>query len=94
MKSPTDHRDPNQAADQRDHEHAHKPTTPGQHRWTHHDNYHATCRRCGTRAQKRPSPYGRRWWTEWRLPDGTTRDNYNGQPTPPCQPTEEDTGAC
>jgi hypothetical protein len=52
----------------------------------------ATCTRCGTWAQKRPHPYARRWCTEWRLPDGTYVDNYDGQPTPPCQPRAE-TGA-
>lgn len=56
------------------------------HRWTHHDKYNSTCQRCQMRAQKRPSPYGRHWWTEWRLPDGTSCNNYNGEPTPPCRP--------
>lgn len=41
------------------------------HRWNRKDDHNATCERCGTHAQKRPSPYGRRWWTEWRLPDGS-----------------------
>jgi hypothetical protein len=57
------------------------------HSWNRSDDHNATCRRCGTHAQKRPHPYGRRWWTEWRLPDGSYVDNYNGEPTPPCQPT-------
>ena len=56
------------------------------HRWNHKDAHNATCEHCGTHAQKRPSPYGRRWWTEWRLPDGTYVNNYNGERTPPCPP--------
>lgn len=56
------------------------------HRWNRKDDHNATCERCGTHAQKRPSPYGRRWWTEWRLPDGSYVNNYNGEPTPPCTP--------
>ena len=56
------------------------------HRWNRKDAHNATCERCGTHAQKRPSPYGRRWWTEWRLPDGSYVDNYSGGGTPPCPP--------
>lgn len=59
------------------------PRTP-RHKWHRHDAYNATCERCGTHAQKRPSPYGRRWFTEWRLPDGTYVNNYDGRRTPPC----------
>ena len=55
------------------------------HRWQRRDAYNARCLTCGMTAQKRPSPYGRRhWFTEWHLPDGSYRDNYNGRPTPPC----------
>ncbi|GII01742.1 hypothetical protein [Planobispora takensis] len=60
------------------------PTASRRHRWTRRDAYNATCTECGTHAQKRPSPYGRRWFTEWRLPDGTYTDNYDGGKTPPC----------
>lgn len=61
---------------------------PLRHKWQHHDDYNSTCTRCGTRAQKRPSPYERRWFTEWRLPDGTSVNNYGGGRTPPCQPAQ------
>ncbi|MEV7229701.1 hypothetical protein AB0M79_22140 [Polymorphospora sp. NPDC051019] len=60
-------------------------TTKPRHRWQRRDPHNAHCITCGIWAQKRPHPYSRRWWTEWRLPDGTYRDNYNGGPTPPCQ---------
>lgn len=56
------------------------------HRWQHHDGYNATCIRCGTKAQKRPHPYARYWFTEWQLPDGSYTTNFNGEPTPPCSP--------
>ncbi|ROP31443.1 hypothetical protein [Couchioplanes caeruleus] len=59
----------------------------GRHRWEHRDAYNAHCVHCGTWAQKRPSPYGRHWFTEWRLPDGSYCDNYHGERTPPCEPT-------
>ncbi|MBA9003469.1 hypothetical protein HNR21_002351 [Actinomadura cellulosilytica] len=62
------------------------PTRRPRHKWQRRDAYNATCERCGTHAQKRPSPYGRRWFTEWRLPDGTYVNNYDGRPAPPCQP--------
>jgi hypothetical protein len=54
------------------------------HRWAHHGAYSSTCLNCGTTALKRPHPYGRYWFTEWHLPDGTFVSNYNGEPTPPC----------
>jgi hypothetical protein len=54
----------------------------------HHDDYNATCVKCGTKAQKRPHPYARYWFTEWHLPDGSYTTNYNGEPTPPCPPIE------
>ncbi|WP_157641376.1 hypothetical protein [Longispora albida] len=54
------------------------------HRWVWRGRYNAHCQMCGTWAQRRPSPYERRWFTEWRLPDGTWRDNYNGEPAPSC----------
>lgn len=63
--------------------------TQQRHRWTHHDAYSATCRRCGTTALKRPHPYRRHWFTEWHLPDGTYISNYNGEPTPPCAESAE-----
>lgn len=54
------------------------------HRWEHRDRYNAHCLACGTWQQRRPDPHGARWFTEWRLPDGTYMDNYNGATTPPC----------
>lgn len=58
-------------------------------RWNHHDRYNATCLRYGTRAQKRPTPDQRRWFTEWHLPGGSYTNNYHGEPTPPCPPQRE-----
>jgi hypothetical protein len=59
------------------------------HRWEHRDRHNARCLNCGTTAQKRPHPYGRHWFTEWHLPDGTYTNNYQGEPTPPCQSADE-----
>jgi hypothetical protein len=63
------------------------------HHWEHRDRHNARCTKCGTTAQKRPHPYERHWFTEWHLPDGTYTNNYEGGPTPPCEPAEssEDT---
>jgi hypothetical protein len=66
--------------------------TTGRHSWNHRDKHNKTCTRCGTWAQKRPSPHGRRWFTEWRLPDGTYVNNYAGGKTPPCIPAPATTG--
>ena len=56
------------------------------HRWHHTDRHNARCERCGISALKRPHPHERRWFTEWRLADGSYLDNYNGRATPPCTP--------
>jgi len=63
------------------------------HQWDHRDKYNAVCLNCGTWAQKRPHPHGRRWFTEWRLPDGTYVGDYNDGKTPPCQPAPVPEGA-
>jgi hypothetical protein len=55
------------------------------HSWNHTDRHNATCTKCGTTAQRRPHPYERRWFTEWHLPNGTYTNNYEGEPTPPCE---------
>jgi len=62
-------------------------TTPAlRHKWHHRDEHNKTCARCGTQAQQRPDPHSRRWFTEWRLPDGSYVNNYAGGKTPPCEP--------
>lgn len=43
-------------------------------------------------ALKRPHPYERRWFTEWRLPDGSYVNSYDGGRTPPCEPGEAGLG--
>lgn len=68
-----------------------RPAKPRRHSWEWHTKYRGTCKVCGTTAEKRPSPYERRWWTEWRLPDGSYVNNYDGSGTPPC-PGAPETG--
>lgn len=54
------------------------------HKWNHENKETSVCAVCGTRAHRRPDPNSRRWFTEWRLPDGTFVNNYAGGKTPPC----------
>ena len=59
---------------------------PTRHKWDRRDKHNKVCTVCGTWAQQRPHPYERRWFTEWRLPDGSYTDNLWGGKTPPCEP--------
>ena len=70
-------------------QHRKEPTMSRRHKWEKHDRHHATCIRCGTKRLYLPDPYGPRWYTEWRLPDG--RYVYSvDSPTPPCEPAQEE----
>ena len=65
---------------------------PPRHKWERRDSRSKECTRCGTLARQLPHPGERRWYTEWRLPDGSVVDNYWGGEVPPCKPAGETAG--
>jgi hypothetical protein len=58
---------------------------PKRHRWEKINDYRKRCQDCDMLADRRPHPYGRRWWTEWTLGDKSW-NTLQGDTTPPCEP--------
>jgi len=59
---------------------------PVRYKWERRDKNNKTCTVCGSGRCCVQVPHRARWFTEWRLPDGSYVDNYWGGSTPPCEP--------
>ena len=64
------------------------------HGWIKTTRHGGRCRRCGTHMQYRRIPWTRRWYREYRLPDGTRIELHSySEPKPPCLPADAPTEA-